>query len=126
MKQVLIVLLIFLTLASTLKELSIYISFKVHQEEIAFTVCKSKGIPNNTCQGACYLEKQLDKTHHHEQNPSGKAFKSPKQKDLSMYREILDKSQNKLLITVSDYKVYISGAACEGFLNTLLDPPEIS
>ncbi len=126
MKQLLIVLLIFLTVASTLKELSIFISFKVNQEKIAFTVCKSKDIPNNTCQGSCYLKKQLSSTHNHEQNSSETVLNSPKQKESNLYKEILDEPQNKILVTVFKHKSYISGPACAGYPNSLLDPPEIS
>ena len=66
MKQLIVTLLVLLTLGSTLRELSIFVSFKVHQEEIAFTVCKSKNEVDNTCQGACYLQDQLSLTNNHE------------------------------------------------------------
>lgn len=39
----------------------IYLTFKVNQDEIAKTLCIKKEVKNNTCNGKCYLAKQLKK-----------------------------------------------------------------
>lgn len=126
MKQIVVGLLVLLTLTSTIMELSIIVSFKVHQQEIAYTVCTSSNLPINTCQGSCYLEKQLDKVHNHDHNPSEDVLNSPKQKDSNLFREVHQKSQHAGRVSTVAYKFHISGSPCTGYPNYLLDPPEIS
>ncbi len=124
MKQILVALLIFSTIAGTFKELTIYVSFKVHQEEIAFTVCKSRDTPDNTCQGACYLKKQLNQAHEHEQSPNGEIIRTSKLKHPNLYREIVSGSLRAFTILKSSYYSYASGSTCAGFVPHLLLPPE--
>ena len=39
----------------------IYLNFKVHQEEIAKTLCVQREMKENKCNGHCFLSKQLKK-----------------------------------------------------------------
>ena len=39
----------------------VYLNFKVHQDEIAKTLCVKKEIKGNTCNGKCFLAKELKK-----------------------------------------------------------------
>ena len=45
-----------------LVRLGIMIDFKVNQDYIAEAFCVFKAVPENDCQGMCYLDEQLDKT----------------------------------------------------------------
>ncbi|WP_026713830.1 hypothetical protein [Flavobacterium daejeonense] len=39
----------------------VYTSFKLHQDEIAKTICVQRKLVNNSCNGRCELEKSLKK-----------------------------------------------------------------
>jgi hypothetical protein len=48
----------------------VYLTFKVNQDEIAKTLCVKKEVKNNTCNGKCYLAKQLKKAAEKEKQES--------------------------------------------------------
>jgi hypothetical protein len=48
----------------------IYLTFKANQAEIAKTLCVKKEVKNNSCNGKCYLAKQLKKAAEKEKEPS--------------------------------------------------------
>lgn len=50
----------------------IYLTFKANQNEIAKTLCIKKEVKNNTCNGKCYLAKQLKKAAEKEKEPSSR------------------------------------------------------
>jgi hypothetical protein len=45
-------------------------SFKANQDEIAKTLCVKKEVVNNSCNGKCYLAKQLKKSAEEEKKSS--------------------------------------------------------
>ena len=53
----------------------IVVSFKINQENIANVLCVKKEIKDNTCQGKCYLKKQLIKADEEEQKQTQKTQK---------------------------------------------------
>lgn len=67
LKQVATILLALLIFLQPLSKIWIVVSFKINQDTIAKTLCVKKEIKGNTCQGKCYLKKQLDKTDEEEQ-----------------------------------------------------------
>lgn len=50
-----------LLLIPTFSNVFVYLNFKINQDEIAKTLCVKKEIKNNTCNGKCFLAKQLKK-----------------------------------------------------------------
>ena len=50
----------------------IYLTFKANQNQIAKTLCIKKEVKNNTCNGKCYLAKQLKKAAEKEKEPSSR------------------------------------------------------
>lgn len=48
----------------------VYLTFKINQDEIAKTLCIKKEVKNNTCNGKCYLAKQLKKAAEKEKQES--------------------------------------------------------
>ncbi|WP_051295995.1 hypothetical protein [Eisenibacter elegans] len=67
MKQATTIILALLIFLQPFSKIWIVVSFKFNQESIAKTLCVKKEIKNNTCQGKCYLKKQLDKADEKEQ-----------------------------------------------------------
>ena len=67
MKQGLTILLALLIFLQPFSKVWIHISFKINQDKIAKTLCVTKEIENNTCQGKCHLKKQLEKADEEEQ-----------------------------------------------------------
>lgn len=50
----------------------VYLTFKINQDEIAKTLCIKKEVKNNTCNGKCYLAKQLKKAAEKEKQSSSR------------------------------------------------------
>ena len=50
-----------LLLVPSLSNVCIYLNFKIHQEEIAKTLCIQRKMKENKCNGQCFLSKQLKK-----------------------------------------------------------------
>lgn len=50
-----------LLLIPSLSTVFIHLNFKIHQEEIAKTLCIQKEMKENKCNGHCFLSKQLKK-----------------------------------------------------------------
>ncbi|HEY4628127.1 MAG TPA: hypothetical protein VIH02_02470, partial [Flavobacterium sp.] len=48
----------------------IYLTFKINQDEISKTLCIKKEVKNNSCNGKCYLAKQLKKAAEKEKQES--------------------------------------------------------
>ncbi len=42
-------------------KVSVFVSFKINQKYIASNICEKKDIPQNTCEGNCFLKKELQK-----------------------------------------------------------------
>jgi len=59
LKKVTCYILILAFFGTQLSKLSIYISFKINQDFIAEVLCINKDKPMSTCNGKCYLSKQL-------------------------------------------------------------------
>ena len=55
------VLLLLLILTQPLFRLGIFYSFKINQKSIALNLCEKRMVNFNTCQGRCFLKKQLKK-----------------------------------------------------------------
>jgi hypothetical protein len=67
------ILLIALLFLQTFARVWSYIAFKINQNEIAATVCVQRNVAGNSCQGNCFLMKQLKKMEHEKQAPLPKA-----------------------------------------------------
>lgn len=59
MKSLAAILVICLILLSPLSRVYVFLSFLMHQEQIAKTSCVQKEIENNCCQGYCQLTAQM-------------------------------------------------------------------
>lgn len=42
-------------------KIGVFVSFKINQKYIASNICEKKDIPQNTCEGGCFLKKELQK-----------------------------------------------------------------
>lgn len=56
-------------LTASMNNLTMYLSFKLHQAEIAEIFCINKNKPSLHCEGKCYLNERLAKTNEKE-NPA--------------------------------------------------------
>ena len=61
MKSLFALFLASLILLQPMLRFGITLSFQLNQKEIAKSLCVKKNIQGNTCQGKCYLKKQLKK-----------------------------------------------------------------
>ena len=61
MKSLFTLFLTSLILLQPMLRFGITLSFQLNQKEIAKSLCVKKNIQGNTCQGKCYLKKQLKK-----------------------------------------------------------------
>lgn len=59
LKKITCCILILSFFASQISKLSIYVNFKINQNFIAEVLCINKDKPMSTCNGKCYLSKQL-------------------------------------------------------------------
>ncbi|MBC7438552.1 MAG: hypothetical protein H7250_01010 [Flavobacterium sp.] len=71
MKLLYSILFSFLLLLSSLSNVFVYLNFKVHQEEIAKTLCVQREMKVNKCNGQCFLSKQLKKEAEKEKQETG-------------------------------------------------------
>jgi hypothetical protein len=69
LKQLAAFVLALFILLQPFSKMSIYIFFKINQDQIAKTLCVKKNIKNNTCKGKCHLKKQLQETEKGDQTP---------------------------------------------------------
>lgn len=59
LKKITCYILILSFFGSQISKLSIYVNFKINQDFIAEVLCINKDKPMSTCNGKCYLSKQL-------------------------------------------------------------------
>ncbi|QHT67698.1 hypothetical protein GXP67_14195 [Rhodocytophaga rosea] len=71
MQRAISILLIFCVLMQSFSRLSIIAGYELNKDIIARVLCINKAEPENTCQGKCYLAKQLKQADKHEHLPSG-------------------------------------------------------
>jgi len=116
----------FLSLAGILRDLSVYISFKANQEYIAITMCTSRGLEDNTCNGSCYLTKQLEMVHQHEQESDRQAPQNIKEHINYYLEEISEEIKPAYTIHDSFQSDYLFPKVTRGFPSGIFEPPKYS
>ena len=61
MKSLFTILLSAVLLFPTFRNMMVYFTFKINQDEIVKTICIQRQLANNTCNGNCELQKSLKK-----------------------------------------------------------------
>lgn len=69
LKQIGAILLLVIVLAQTFSKSWIVVSFAVNQRKIAATLCENRAKINSSCQGKCYLRKQMAAQDQQENSP---------------------------------------------------------
>jgi hypothetical protein len=75
LKQTGAILLLVLMLAQTFSKCWMVVGFVLNQRTIAATLCENRNKPNSSCQGKCYLRKQLANEERQENAPLGNSAK---------------------------------------------------
>lgn len=99
----------------------IYITFKINQKEIVSNLCIKRNNTINTCNGKCYLAKQLKKAAEKEK----KETQSIKEKQDTLYfQEIIKFVLNETLVTITNEKVsFICNGLPRSIINLVFRPP---
>ena len=63
LKRYIAILMTFMILAGTFKDVASFLSFKVNQDYIAEVLCINKDIPESSCHGKCMLIKNIQENH---------------------------------------------------------------
>lgn len=82
----------------------IYLTFKVNQDEISKTLCVKKEVKNNTCNGKCYLAKQLKKGAEKEKQESSNL----KEKQELVYTQTASNYNFTPIITIEKTRMMVS------------------
>ncbi len=82
----------------------IYLTFKVNQDEIAKTLCVKKEVKNNTCNGKCFLAKQLKKAAEKEKQESSNL----KEKQELVYTQTTSNYNFTPIITIEKTRMIVS------------------
>lgn len=110
-----------LLLFPSLGNVFVYVTFKVNQDEISKTLCVKKEVKNNTCNGKCYLVKQLKKVTEKEKQESS----SVKEKQELVYTQTASNYNFTPIITIEKTRMMIS-RYCEkskSFAVSIFRPP---
>lgn len=123
MKQHLAILLAFLILSISVKDLSIYVAFKINQNYIAQNFCKNIDKPQLECRGSCVLEKELKASK--EQKNTFPTF-NPDNKQLSVYISIFDVSQKIAPVKEGTHLPIYKGLLSNPSSFSIFHPPRVT
>ena len=124
MKWIYAVLYSFLSLAGKLKDLVVFVDFKVNQEHIIMTMCTGASEPVNTCNGSCYLTTQLKLVHDHGQETDSKVPASLKVKVTYFFEEIAEASIRPPQKAESSVSNYLTKKTTQGHPDAIFQPPK--
>jgi len=82
----------------------IYLTFKINQDEISKTLCIKKEVKNNSCNGKCYLAKQLKKAAEKEKQESSNV----KEKQEVVYTQTASNYNFTPIITIEKTRMMVS------------------
>lgn len=99
------ILLIFCVLMQSFSRLSIIAGYELNKDIIARVLCINKAEPENTCQGKCYLTKQLKQADKHEHLPSGN---SKVKADVLFIHQLKDFHFTGLIALITPVSFYLS------------------
>ena len=90
------------------------------------TMCTGADELVNTCNGSCYLTKQLTLVHDHGQEPDTQIPNNLKIKITFFSEEQQEESRQRPLINVLDYGLYFSAGLTPGYPSLVFQPPKYS
>jgi hypothetical protein len=126
LKQITTILLALLIFLQPFSKLWIVVSFKFNQESIAKTLCVKKEIKKNTCQGKCYLKKQLDKADEKEQKQAPTNTKE-KVEVLYCYTQMpFDFLKQVVFYEKQSLGNYNTGFYISSFISDIFRPPKLN
>ena len=82
----------------------IYLTFKINQDEISKTLCIKKEVKNNSCNGKCYLAKQLKKAAEKEKQESSNV----KEKQEVVYTQTASNYNFTPIFTIEKTRMMVS------------------
>lgn len=126
LKKTLAILLSFVLLLPILVKLDILIDFKLNQDFIAKVLCINKEVPETTCNGKCYLSKQIKKV----DNQQGQQAPNNKNEKPEILYYFVDSFYNKLQKPV-DYSIvnnnfFLTEIHASNVVSNIFHPPKIS
>ena len=114
----------FLTLAGILKDLVVLINFKVKQEYIVMTLCSGRSELINTCNGSCYLTKQLKLVHDHGQKSDRQVPPNFKKNITYFFEEITEKLRPVATTGEISSNIYLAAKVTRGHPSGIFQPPK--
>jgi hypothetical protein len=124
MKWLLAVLFSFLTLGGILKDLAVLINFQTNQEYIVMTMCSGRSEPVNTCNGSCYLTKQLKLAHNHGQESDSQVPPNFKKNITYFFEEITERLRPLNTTIGLSSNIYFATKATRGHPSAVFQPPK--
>ncbi len=124
MKKALTISLAAIILIASMSNVVVYLNFKIHQSEIARTLCINKDKPKMHCEGKCILNERLA-----ENNDEGNASSSPLSKLEETYRFPLFFYLAEALLSTSshvafEHTFHYNGLSSQSSHSPQLRPPE--
>jgi hypothetical protein len=126
LKQVTTIILALLIFLQPFSKIWIVVSFKFNQESIAKTLCVKKEIKNNTCQGKCYLKKQLDKANEEEQKQAPNNIKEKVEVLYCSIQKPFDFLKQTVFYEKQSLGNYNSGFYISSFISDIFRPPKLN
>lgn len=107
-------------LIQSLGSLKVHLAFALNQDYISAELCEQKEVPENECQGSCYLKKNLKK----EQESSPAPVPEESIFTVDFYQDAHSGlSQMQGLYYFSDWQVAGDAACLDGYSQSLFHPP---
>ncbi len=115
--------LILIILLQFFGKVGIFVSFKINQKYIASNICEKKDIPQNSCEGRCFLKKELqkEKQQAEESKDNNKSFS-----DFYITNGIFSQDISTSFVVKTTFFEEKNAKFSLKNTNTLLRPPQIS
>ncbi len=129
MKQTIAILLAFMVLSVILKDVAMYVLFKVNQDYIAATKCvnKDKKVSKYAlnCNGQCYLKKTIVAYHESKENNSSIPFPTLEdQQEVQQIIQYFEIDNSKKVVYTSNLIHSKPNLYTQSFLQDIFHPPQ--
>lgn len=103
----------------------ILIDFEINRDFIASVLCIEKDVTGSTCNGQCYLSKELKSA----TEDNEKSDKIASEKEIILFSSIPKKGITEyglFNLIPSSFQVYSVGALSRGYLESVDNPPQVN
>lgn len=107
-------------LFQSLGSLKVHIAFAFNRDFISTELCEQKEVPDNACQGSCYLKKNLEK----EQKNTPTPVPEESLFTVGFFQELAPcLSEKQALNRFSEWNDLKDASCQDGFIQSLFHPP---